>query len=139
MTETEGFEDASPPPSDRVFARTLGGVALAFALLPMARHGAIRAPWALGAIAMLALGEFAPARLALFNGLWHRFGLMLQSVTAPVVLGGVFYGLVTPLGILRRWIGNDALRLRDAHRSETSLWIPRTPPGPAPQSLRNLF
>jgi len=139
MTDTEGFEDASPPPSDRVFARTLGAVAGVFALLPLARHGAIRAPWAIGAIGMFALGEFAPARLARFNRLWHRLGLILQAITSPVVLGGVFYGLVTPLAILRRRIGNDALRLREADRSEMSLWILRTPPGPVPRSLRNLF
>ena len=79
------------------------------------------APWVLGAgAALLAAGLAAPALLAVPSRLWLRFGEALSFVTTRVVLGVVFYLVLTPLGVLRRLLGSDPLGRRDA--GQGSFW-----------------
>ena len=55
------------------------------------------------------------------NKLWMRFGLLLGMIFSPILLGVIFFGLLTPLAILMRLRGRDELRLRLDHRA--SHWI----------------
>jgi hypothetical protein len=50
----------------------------------------------------------------------------------------LFYATVTPVGLLMRAVGKDPLRLR-RNAAVASYWIPREPPGPAPDSMKNQF
>jgi hypothetical protein len=50
----------------------------------------------------------------------------------------MFFVVITPLGFLMRLSGKDPLRLR-FDREVESYWIPRDPPGPTPESLKNQF
>jgi hypothetical protein len=54
------------------------------------------------------------------------------------MLGIMFYGVITPTGLIMRAFGKDPLRLRFEKDADT-YWIVRTPPGPAPASLRDQF
>ncbi len=80
----------------------------------------------------------APRRLALLNRLWTRFGLMIHAVVSPVVLGVLFYGVITPTGLVMRALGKDPLGLAYDREAE-SYWIKRQPPGPAPDTMRDQF
>src|SRR3989304_4242440 len=122
--------------------RSLGLVLAAFfaimGLLPLLFGDALRL-WALavGAVFLLAALAF-PAVLAPLNRVWTKFGLLLHKVVSPIVLGIMFYLVVTPTGLLMRLFGKDSLRLK-LDRQLGSYWIERTPPGPAPESLKDQF
>ena len=79
-----------------------------------------------------------PALLAPLNHLWTRFGLLLNKITSPLIMGLLFYGIITPFGLIMRWAGKDPLRLRFDPSAE-SYWIERVPPGPAPETIKNQF
>ena len=88
---------------------------------------------AIGAVALV-----RPALLAPLNRLWFRFGLLLNKITSPLIMGLLFYGLMTPYAYVLRWLGKDLLRLRFDPSTE-SYWIERTPPGPAPKTIKRQF
>jgi len=50
----------------------------------------------------------------------------------------IFFAVMTPAGLIMRWLGRDPLRLA-LDRGATSYWIERRPPGPAPDTMRNQF
>jgi len=88
--------------------------------------------------AFLAAAVLAPGRLAPLNRLWLRFGLLLHRVVNPLVMGFLFFLVLTPMGLVARAFGKDFLRLkRDA--AAATYWLPRRPPGPAPDGMRNQF
>ena len=66
----------------------------------------------------------SPAALAPLNRVWTRFGLLLHRIVSPVVLGVMFFVVVTPMGLVMRALGKDPLRLR-FDREARSYWIDR--------------
>jgi hypothetical protein len=90
-----------------------GGLTLIFGVLgPWLRHHP--APswlWIVNSV-LVALALLAPRALDPLERLWLRLGLLLGAVNNRIILGVVFYGLLTPMGLLLRWRGNDPLRRR---------------------------
>ncbi|MBM3740305.1 MAG: hypothetical protein FJW39_31510 [Acidobacteria bacterium] len=109
----------SRPPSERSFGLTLAAVC------------AIAQFW-YAAVALASFAIIAPAVLAPFNRMWFRLGRVLGRVTSPVVMALVFFLVITPLGLLMRLLGRDALGLR---RDAASYWATPDPPG----SMRRQF
>ena len=64
--------------------------------------------WRLRTFLIVAL---APALLAPLNRLWLKFGLLLHRIVSPVVLGIMFFGVITPMALMRLF-GKDPLRLK---------------------------
>jgi hypothetical protein len=125
-------------PGDRAFGLTFAGVLAAAGLLPLARGGGVRA-WALAAAAAFLLAAMArPAVLAPLNRMWLRLGLLLHRVVNPVVLAVVFYGVVTPTGLLMRLARSRPLKL-GFDPAARSYWTPREPPGPEPETMKRQF
>lgn len=92
----------------------------------------------LGIAALLAAASLAaPHRLAPLNRAWFALGLLLGRIVNPLVLGLLFYLLITPVALVQRLAGRDALRLRG--RGAASHWVPRSPPGPGGDSFKNQF
>lgn len=121
--------------SDRSFGLIFAAVGLGLGALSLYRGN----PWGYALLAAAAvmgsLALLAPQVLGPANRLWLRFGALLSRVTTPVVMGFVFFVLLTPVAILRRMLGGDPLhRKRDA--TARSYWTPRDPP---PSSMRNQF
>jgi hypothetical protein len=107
-------------------------------LLPLLLGSGVRR-WALATAAAFAVaGLLFPTLLAPLARLWARIGTFLHRVVSPIVLGVMFFLVVTPIGLVMRWFGKDPLRLK-FDRTAESYWIPREPPGPAPDSLKNQF
>lgn len=124
--------------SNRGFGVVFAVVFAIIALFPLLFGGALRW-WSAGvAMIFLALAFVAPAALAPLNRAWMRFGLLLHKIVSPIVLGFMFYMVVTPIGLLMRATGKDPLRLR-LDRNARTYWIDRTPPGPKPESLSDQF
>lgn len=90
------------------------------------------------AAAFAVVAVVVPDALAPLNRAWTRFGLLLHKIISPIVLGFLYYVVVTPLGLLMRLLGKDPLRLRWEPQSST-YWIERRPPGPQPETLTDQF
>jgi Saxitoxin biosynthesis operon protein SxtJ len=86
-----------------------------------------------GAVALI-----APSTLAPLNRFWAKFGLLLHMVISPIVLGLLFYGCITPIGLLVRLTGRDLMRQKFDPVIK-SYWIVRQPPGPAAETFKNQF
>jgi hypothetical protein len=95
----------------REFGLVTGGILVAlFGLL---------IPWLLGRalplwpwVVMLVLAVWslvAPLSLRHVYRLWMRFGLVLSRITTPIILGIAFFLVLTPMGLLRRAFGRDAM------------------------------
>jgi hypothetical protein len=123
--------------SERAFGLVIAGALCVISAIRWWHdHGIWYLLVAAGVLAALAM--VAPRTLKPLNFLWFRFGLLLHAVITPVVLGVMFYAVITPLGWLMRAFGKRPLSL-DRDPAATSYWIHRTPPGPAPDSLSNQF
>jgi hypothetical protein len=72
------------------------------------------------------------------NRAWMKFGELLGRVVSPIVLGVIFYGVFTPIGLVMRLAGRDAMCRRFDARAQ-SYWVRRDPPGPPEGSFRNMF
>lgn len=124
--------------TDRAFGLVFAVVFLIVAAWPLLDEGSPRW-WALGVSAALVLISLvAPGVLRPLNRLWTQFGLLLQKVVSPIVLGAILFLVVTPVGVLMRLTGKDPLRLR-REPAARSYWIERSPPGPEPSTMSQQF
>lgn len=124
--------------SDRGFGFVMAGVFTVIGLFPLL-DGAAPRLWALAvAGAALAAALVRAELLAPLHRVWFKLGLLLHRIVSPVVLALLFYGVVTPTGLILRALGKDPLRLR-FDRGAASYWIPRKPPGPDAESMKNQF
>jgi saxitoxin biosynthesis operon SxtJ-like protein len=107
-------------------------------VLPLS-HGKEVRRWALFAsAACYMLAWLFPRILSPFNRLWAQFGTLIAKVTNPIMMAALFYSIFTPVALLLRLQRKDPLRLRWDADAET-YWIPRTPPGPAADSMSKQF
>ena len=79
---------------------------------------------ALLAVLFLLITVIIPQVLLPLNKLWMRLGLLLGMIVSPIVLGIIFFGLVTPYGVVMGMFGRDELRLKFTKKS--SHWISRS-------------
>ena len=55
------------------------------------------------------------------NKLWMQLGFVLGMIVSPIVMAVIFFGLITPFGIVTRIMGRDELRL--GRKKKESYWI----------------
>ena len=124
--------------SDRAFGLTFAFVSTIVALWPLIDRNPVRR-WALAmAFAWLVLAVSRPSVLHRLNVAWMRLGLLLARVTTPILMGALFFLVVTPIGLVRRALGANAMRLGVDEHAE-SYWIQRQPKGPAPESMSRQY
>ena len=58
------------------------------------------------------------------NKIWTRFGIFLGNFISPIVMGIIFFFVVTPIGLLLRLFGKDVLNLKKNKFS--TYWIKKT-------------
>jgi len=58
------------------------------------------------------------------NKIWTKFGLFLGNFISPIVMGVIFFFVVTPIGLLMRLFGKDVLNLKKNKFS--TYWIKKT-------------
>jgi len=111
----------------RNFGLVVGGVFLLIGLWPaLFRQQSIRV-WAVGlSIALIAPALVAPHSLRHVHRAWMALGHYLGWINTKVILFVIFYGLFTPIGIMKRWLGRDSMCRKFEPESET-YQIPRSP------------
>lgn len=124
------MKDALNLPSDRSFGWTFAGLFLLIGFF----H-----PWLLLLAALTAAVTVLRAHwLAPLKRAWMKFGELLHRVVSPLILGAIFYGVFTPVGVAMRAFGRDAMNRRFIPEAR-SYWIDRRPPGPPDDSFRDMF
>ena len=93
--------------------------------------------WLSAGIAVGVVAVTAPNLLTPFNKAWMKLGELMGKVVSPLVLGVIFFVLLTPVALIGRLLGRDELRLK--RTNSESYWIDRVPPGPAGDSFKNQF
>ena len=124
--------------SDRSFGFVFTALFTIIGFAPLFHGGAIRYWSLIVAAGLLAIAVAYPRLLAPLNRLWMKFGLLLHHITNPIIMGFVFYLAVVPTALVMKMLGKDPLR-RKMDKDAPSYWIPRKPPGPPPESMKNQF
>jgi hypothetical protein len=124
MLEARREEDLGPG-STRSFGLTFAVVFLIAAAIALYLDASWWIPAALAAVGAVfgAVALVAPRALSTPNLLWFRFGILLATITQPLMLGVIFFLAITPIGLFRRALGADPMRRRRPARG--SLWILR--------------
>lgn len=79
----------------------------------------------------------APTMLTKPNLYWMKFSLLLARVVSPIVLGVLFFVLISPLAIVLRIFGRDQLLLK--RQESFSLWKIRNSKGYSLESFKNQY
>jgi hypothetical protein len=113
----------------RSFGLIVGGILGAIGFWPIVRGGDVRL-WAVGlALALVVPAAVAPRVLGPAHRVWMALGEALGWVNTRLVLGLIFFGLITPMGVLLRTTRRDPMR-RGFDPALTSYRVPcRTRPG----------
>ena len=144
MTGTPSFhEDLSrarhvKSGSNRSFGIVFAVVFAIISLWPLTGDGSVRWYVLVIAAVFLVIAFVRPGLLGPFNKVWLKLGLVLGRIVNPIVLGVIYFAIITPYAIALRLLGKDLLRLR-LDPAARSYWIERKPPGPAPETMKNQF
>ena len=112
--------------SNRSFGIVFFVFFLLIALYPLINEENIRY-WSLFiSFIFLILGFLNSTILTPLNKIWFKFGILLGKLISPVIMGIIFFFVVTPIGILMRVLKKDLLNLR-INKNKT-YWIEKTEP-----------
>ena len=110
--------------SNRSFGLVFFFVFLIVSLWPLLNENPLRIWSIIVAIIFLILGLMNSKLLTQLNVLWSKFGILLGSIVAPIVMGIVFFLVITPTGFIMKIFNKDLLNKN--HDSEKkSYWINR--------------
>ena len=121
--------------SEKSFGVVFSIVFLIVALYPLINSESLRI-WALVvSIIFFLLAFLAPKIIVLPNKLWFKFGLLLGSIVAPIVMAFVYFVTVLPTGLIMRLLGKDLLKQK-LDKNAKSYWVKRSEPM---GSMKNQF
>ena len=107
--------------SNRSFGIVFFIVFLLIALYPLLKDNDLRI-WSLViSFIFLILGLINSKILTPLNRLWFKVGIFLGNFIAPIVMGIIFFLVVTPTGIIMKLLGKDLIKLKKSN--EKSYWI----------------
>jgi hypothetical protein len=121
-------------PSNRNFGIVFFIVFLIIALWPILKQNEIRIWSLIISFVFFVLGLNNSKLLTPLNKLWFKFGILLGNIIAPIVMGIVFFLVVTPTGLIMRFFRKDILKLKK--NSSDSYWINKDDTN---SSMRNQF
>ena len=119
----------------RSFALMVGSIFVVIGFWPLIRHGEGIRLWAviLGSM-LVVLGLLVPSRLGPIYKAWMAVGYVLGWVNTRIILGVIYYGLLTPMGLIMRLAGKDPMRMRNDQAADTYRVLRQ--PRPATHMLR---
>ena len=108
-------------PTNKNFGIVFFIVFLLIALRPLLNENEIRIWSLLISFIFLALGLINSNLLTPLNKIWIKFGIFLGNFVAPIVMGIIFFLVVTPTSIIMKILGKDLLNLKK--NNNDSYWI----------------
>ena len=112
--------------SNRSFGIVFGILFLLISLYPLLKDEDLRTWSIIVSVIFLLLGLFNSSILSPLNKVWFKFGILLGSFVSPIVMGIVFFLVVTPISLLMRLFGKDVLQLKK--NNSKSYWIEKSGP-----------
>ena len=112
--------------SNRSFGIVFFVVFLLIALHPLTYGGEIRIWSVILSLIFLILGLLNSKILAPLNKIWFKFGIFLGKILSPLIMGIIFFLVVTPIGLVMRLLGKDLLNLK--YDKKKSYWIEKNSP-----------
>jgi hypothetical protein len=111
-----------PMPSDRSFGKVLTSVFVLIASYQWYYYDALNI-WLITAAAIaLGITIFRPQKFHAMNTVWFRFGQLLQKITNPIILGAIYFVIITPTAFLARIFNKRFLHLKIDNTAQ-SYWI----------------
>ena len=112
--------------SNRSFGIVFFIVFLLIAIYPLINSGELRFWSLILSVFFLVLGLINSKILNPLNKLWFKFGIFLGKIISPLVMGIVFFLVVTPIGLIMRLLNKDLLKLK--FNKTNTYWIEKTEP-----------
>ncbi len=112
--------------SNRSFGIVFFIVFFIIATYPLINGDELRTWSLILSIVFLFLGLLNSKILNPLNKLWFKFGILLAKIISPLVMGIIFFLVVTPIGLLMRLLKKDILNLK--FNNNSSYWIKKTEP-----------
>ena len=112
--------------SNRSFGIVFFVVFLLIGLFPLINNSEIRLWSIVISLIFLVLGLLNSKILSPLNKLWFKFGIFLGKIISPLIMGVIFFLVVTPIGLIMRLLGKDVLNLK--YQDKKSYWIEKTGP-----------
>ncbi len=112
--------------SNRSFGIVFFIVFLLISIYPLINDEEIRIWSLIISIIFLLLGLLNSQILTPLNQIWFKFGIFLGKIISPLVMGIIFFLVVTPTGIIMRILKKDLLNLK--YSDDKSYWIKKKGP-----------
>ncbi len=94
---------------------------LIVSIYPLIDGGVLRVWFLAISIIFLILGLLNSKILTPLNKLWFKFGILLGNIVSPIVMGVVFFVIVTPISLIMKTLRKDILNLKK--NKNQSYWI----------------
>ena len=107
--------------SNKSFGIVFSIVFLVIAFWPMLNGNEINYWLLTMSIVFLILGLINSKILTPLNKIWFKFGILLGNVVSPIIMGIIFFLIVTPTSIIMKLLGKDLLNLKK--NNNNSYWI----------------
>ncbi|MDB3959701.1 SxtJ family membrane protein [Candidatus Pelagibacter sp.] len=120
--------------SNRSFGIVFFIVFILIAFYPLINQEEIRIWSVLISLLFLILGIINSKILTPLNKVWFKFGIFLGKIISPIVMGLIFFLVVTPIAFLMRMLNKDLLNLKFSKNN--SYWIKKTDPK---STMKNQF
>ena len=112
--------------SNRSFGVVFFIVFLLIALYPLLNNNEFRLWSLIISVIFLILGILNSKILSPLNKIWFKFGLLLGKIISPIIMGIIFFLVVTPIGFIMKLLGKDLINLK--FNNEKSYWIEKSGP-----------
>ena len=120
--------------SNKMFGIVFSVIFFIIAIYPILNNDSVRI-WSLViSLIFLILGLTNSKLLSALNKIWFKFGLILSKVVSPIIMGVIFFLVVTPIGVLMKILKKDLLNLK--FNNNNSYWIEKNDPQ---STMKNQF
>ena len=120
--------------SNRSFGIVFFVVFFLIGIWPILNDEGIRIWSLIISLIFLTLGIINSNLLTPLNLLWFKFGLFLGKVVSPLVMGLVYFLVVTPTGLVMKLLKKDLIMLKK--NNEKTYWIEKKE---SESSMKNQF
>ena len=120
--------------TNRSFGIVFFIVFLLISIYPLINQGELRIWFLLISLLFLILGIINSKVLSPLNKVWFKFGIFLGKIISPIVMGVIFFLVVTPIAFLMRILKKDLLNLK--YNKNSSYWVEKTDPK---STMKNQF
>ena len=111
-------------PTNKNFGTVFFLVFLIISLFPLLKNENIRIWSIIIALIFLVLGLLNSKFLTPLNKIWFRIGIILGNFVSPIVMGMVFFAIVTPTSLIMRVFGKNLLNLKKENKK--TYWIEKS-------------